>query len=160
MKTPKPSHLLGRLDRVLQPWTTPLQPTDLLRTFVTGPARARPLSAHDEVDPTTDPTDGPAGAAPLVRWGDRTVTASGDDTILELLERNGEHPAVGCRRGVCRRCVTPLTSGRVRDHRDERDIDAGTHVRICVSAPVTDVALEPTTPADRVPAGAAAGGPR
>jgi ferredoxin len=159
MKTPKPSHPLGRLNRVLQPWTTPLQPTDLLRTFVTGTAPARPRTTHD-VDPTPDPRGVPAGASPIVHWGDATLIASGDDTILELLERNGEHPAVGCRRGVCRRCVTPLTSGRVRDHREERDVDAGTHVRICVSAPVTDVSLEPTVSADRVPAGAAAGGPR
>lgn len=160
MKTPISSHPLDHLNRLLQPWTTPLQPADLLRTFAAGTAPARPRSTHDEVEPTPDPTDAPAAASPVVRWGDATVIASGDDTILELLERNGEHPAVGCRRGVCRRCVTPLTSGRVRDHRDERDVDAGTHVRICVSAPVTDVALEPTISADRVPAGTAAGGPR
>ena len=160
MKTPISAPPLGLLNRLLQPWTTPLQPADLLRTLAAGTAPARPRSAYDDVEPTPDPTDVPAGASPLVHWGDSTLIASGDETILELLERNGEHPAVGCRRGVCRRCVTPLTSGRARDHRDERYVDAGTHVRICVSAPVTDVTLEPTISADRVPAGAAAGGAR
>ncbi len=106
------------------------------------------------------PTAPPAGASPTVRWGDVVLTASGDDTILELLERNGEQPTFGCRRGVCRRCVTPLTAGRVRDHRDERDVDAGTHVRICVTAPVTDITLEPTVSPDRVPAAATAGATR
>ena len=70
------------------------------------------------------------------------VEADGDDheSILELLERNGE-TQFGCRRGVCRRCIVPLQSGRVRDIRDGRDIDAGTHMRICVTAPRTDVKM-------------------
>lgn len=155
MKASAPRLPLGRLHRLLRPWTTPLEPAGLLRTFVGGPAPARARSTPNITAPTA--ADVPAGPSPTVRWGDVVLTASGDDTILELLERNDEQPAVGCRRGVCRRCVTPLTSGRVRDRRDERDVDAGTHVRICVSAPVTDVALEPTTPADRVPAGATTG---
>jgi ferredoxin len=152
MKAAPPRHPIRRLHRLLRPWTTPLEPADLLHTFVGGPAaRSTPnLTAPIAADV-------PAGSSPTVRWGDVVLTASGTDTILELLERNGEQPAVGCRRGVCRRCVTPLTSGRVRDRRDERDVDAGTHVRICVSTPVTDIALEPTTSADRVPAGAATG---
>ncbi len=153
MKTPTPRHPVGPLQRLLRPWTTPLEPADLLRTFVGAPTPAHPRSIQAGTEPPASST----GACPIVRWGDVVLTASDDDTILELLERNGEQPAVGCRRGVCRRCVTPLTSGRVRDRRDERDIDAGTHVRICVSAPVTDVALEPTISADRVPAGAATG---
>ncbi len=150
----------GRLNRLLKPWTTPLEPAELLRTFLPRTAPTRRGSADDGVEPRPVPAAPPAGASPTVRWGDVVLTASHDDTILELLERNGEHPAFGCRRGVCRRCVTPLLSGRVRDDRDDRDVDAGTHVRICVTAPVTDIALEPTVSPDRVPADATAGAVR
>lgn len=70
------------------------------------------------------------------------VTSDGDTTILDLAETAGLTPSSGCRMGVCHRCVVPLRSGTVRDLRDGRTrTEPGTHVQICVNAPVGDVEI-------------------
>jgi stearoyl-CoA 9-desaturase NADPH oxidoreductase len=73
----------------------------------------------------------------------RSCGSDGATPLLELAESAGLAPAHSCRMGVCRRCVTPLRSGVVRDLRDGRtESEPGTHVQICVSAAVGDVELE------------------
>ena len=136
----------ARVVQLLRPWTTPLDPEELLRTFRRTPATQPATSTSEQVTPTPL-----INTQPAVRWGDVVAESNDDETILDALERNNERPVVGCRRGVCRRCVTPILAGQVRDQRDERDVDAGTHVRICVSAAITDVELEPTLATDRTP---------
>ncbi len=133
--------------RLLGIWTTPVDPTVLVRTFLPASPRQKASPRQHEAAPAvpaTQPSD-----ALTIAWGaEALVEADPELTILESLEADGIEPTVGCRRGVCRRCVVPLTSGGVRDRRDARDVDAGTHVRICVSSPLTSVALDPTGTAD------------
>lgn len=72
-----------------------------------------------------------------------SVASDGTTTVLDLAESAGLTPLSGCRMGVCRRCVVPLSSGTVRDLRDGRtECEPGTHVQICVTAPVGDVDIE------------------
>lgn len=73
----------------------------------------------------------------------REVASDGVTTLLDLAESAGLTPLSGCRMGVCRRCVTPLVSGTVRDLRDGRtESEPSTHVQICVSAACGDVELD------------------
>lgn len=131
----------GRLLALATPWTTPLDPAALLGTLHMGSRRtSAPLT---EQSPPSSETS-VRTSTPTIRWGtDAEVEASEDDLILDALEGAGLEPTFGCRRGVCRRCVVRLDEGRVRDRRDERDVDAGTHVRICVSSPLADIHLDP-----------------
>lgn len=72
-----------------------------------------------------------------------SVTSDGSRTVLDLAEDADLAPMVGCRMGVCRRCVVPLRSGTVVDLRDGRiECEPGAHVQICVAAPVGDVEIE------------------
>ena len=72
-----------------------------------------------------------------------SVASDGTTTVLDLAESAGLTPLSGCRMGVCRRCVVPLSSGTVRDLRDGwTECEPGTHVQICVTAPVGDVDIE------------------
>ncbi len=71
------------------------------------------------------------------------VETDGTRTDMDLAESVGLTPLSGCRMGVCRRCVVPLRSGTVVDMRDGRtESEAGTHVQICIAAPVGDVEIE------------------
>lgn len=74
---------------------------------------------------------------------DVSIASDGTRTVLELAEEAGLAPVAGCRMGVCRRCVVPLRSGAVVDLRDGRcESEAGTHVQICISAPLGDAELD------------------
>ena len=64
------------------------------------------------------------------------------ETILEAAESAGLEPRTGCRRGVCHRCVRPLTDGVSRNSRDGTISAAGDTVRICVSTAMTDVEVD------------------
>jgi stearoyl-CoA 9-desaturase NADPH oxidoreductase len=64
-------------------------------------------------------------------------------TLLEQAEANGLSPEHGCRMGICHTCTCRKSAGTVRniltgEISDEEDED----IRICVSVPVGDVALE------------------
>ncbi|UDY34696.1 ferredoxin reductase [Dermatobacter hominis] len=72
-----------------------------------------------------------------------SVASDGTRTVLDLAEEAGLDPISGCRMGVCRRCVVPLRSGTVVDMRDGRtECEPGTHVQICVAAPVGDAEID------------------
>lgn len=74
---------------------------------------------------------------------DRSIESDGTRTVLDLAEEAGLAPIAGCRMGVCRRCVVPLRSGTVVDLRDGRcESEAGSHVQICISAPVGDAEVD------------------
>jgi ferredoxin-NADP reductase len=73
---------------------------------------------------------------------DLTVPTDGHATLLAIAEDAGLSPASGCRMGICHTCVRPLASGRGQDQRDGRVIEAGEHVQLCVTAPLTDLEVE------------------
>lgn len=93
--------------------------------------------------PTLAPDhDAVAGTVTFARSG-CDAPSDGATTVLDLAESAGLTPVSGCRMGICRRCITPLESGAVQDLRDGGVVcEPGTHVRICVSAPVGDATFD------------------
>ena len=70
------------------------------------------------------------------------TSPDGSNTLLDLAESAGIAAPSGCRMGICHTCSTPLLAGCAQDLRDGRIVEAGTHVQLCVSAPVGDVTLD------------------
>jgi len=85
--------------------------------------------------------DGP-GAATFTRSSIVTESASPDRTLLEVAEDAGVLAPFGCRQGVCHTCSTKLLSGCTRDVRTGQLSEPGTHVQLCISTAVGDVALD------------------
>ena len=111
-------------------WADPSQPT------------ARPLHVERFTPTTPGNMDRVEGTLTFARSGS-SVASDGSRTVLDLAEESDLAPFVGCRMGVCRRCVVPLRSGTVVDMRDGRtECEPGAHVQICVAAPVGDVEIE------------------
>lgn len=64
-------------------------------------------------------------------------------SLLEIAEEHGLKPLSGCRAGVCHQCVCQKTSGRVFNTLTGEYSDNGKgEVQLCVSVPVSDLALE------------------
>ncbi len=140
----------ARLDRLCPDWRT-------RETWVCGPTpildAADDLWSADDVTgtlhverfaPARKLTDDErrSGTVTFTAAG-RGIASDGGATLLDLAESAGLAPRSGCRMGVCRRCVTPLRAGTVRDLRDGRtESEPGTHVQICISAACGDVELE------------------
>lgn len=73
----------------------------------------------------------------------KSVDAAGDVSLLEAGEGAGVPLPCGCRMGICRTCLTRLTSGSVRDLvTGEVYGEPGDLIRTCVSAAAGDVHLE------------------
>lgn len=64
-----------------------------------------------------------------------TVTSSGTTTILEAAESCGVNLVHGCRMGICRTCVTPITDGMAVDLRDGASYGPGEQIRTCSCVP-------------------------
>ena len=70
-------------------------------------------------------------------------TAPGDQTLLIAGETAGLTLKHGCRQGICHECTCRLRSGSVRDLTSGERIDGeGQPIRLCVSAPMSDLDLE------------------
>ena len=66
---------------------------------------------------------------------DETLEVSGTDSILEAAEKSGRTLPHGCRIGICRSCLVPMTQGQVADIRTgEVNIDPGL-VQTCITRP-------------------------
>lgn len=80
----------------------------------------------------------------LVRFArsGKTAFCDGRLSLLRVAENAGLNPPHGCRMGICHGCDTPLLSGRVRDLRSNKIIDAGQNVQTCVCAAAGDCKLE------------------
>lgn len=73
----------------------------------------------------------------------RALATHGSGSLLEELERAGERPAHGCRMGICHSCtcrkrrgtVQNLVTGEVSSEPDE-------DIRLCISAPLSDLELD------------------
>lgn len=114
-------------------------------TPTTGTTVAGP-PATTSTSPVT-PTGRIAAATPTThahhfRASDVRADVDEGTSILEAAEAEGLDPRFGCRRGNCRRCVVPLTSGTVTDLRTGRTTEHGTHIQVCVNTAASDVAVE------------------
>lgn len=80
-----------------------------------------------------------------VRDTTRTVTGSANDTVLQILEKNGIAVPTGCRSGECGFCHSKLVSGEVYvpkklDGRRLADYKFG-FIHPCVTFPLTDIEI-------------------
>ena len=79
-----------------------------------------------------------------IRYLDSDISASiAAGTLLEQAEASGLFPDYGCRMGICHGCTCRKSAGTVKNIltgavSDEEDVD----IQICISVPVSDVALE------------------
>lgn len=71
------------------------------------------------------------------------VVGNNQRSLLEQAEAQGLRPAHGCRQGICASCSCQLLSGSVRDqHSGAITSEPGQMIRLCVSVPVSAVALD------------------
>ena len=71
------------------------------------------------------------------------AAANTGDSILEQAEAQGLTPEFGCRMGICFSCVSRKTEGTVRNVlTGEESSLPDEDIRICVSAPVGDCAVD------------------
>lgn len=78
----------------------------------------------------------------LARSG-RTLKLSRERSLLEGLEAQGVRPAHGCRMGICNSCACERQSGTTRHLlTGDRSSEPSSQVRLCVSAPGTDLILD------------------
>ena len=97
------------------------------------------------VEKFTPPQLGAGGEGGRVTFtvSDGEVEADGSTPLLFVGEDAGILMPSGCRMGICRSCLTPLVSGRVRDLTTGEVVgDEGELIRTCVSAAAGDVRLE------------------
>lgn len=86
-----------------------------------------------------------AGEAVRLNFSRSRLESSGDGSrsLLEQAEAAGLRPAHGCRQGICAGCTCTLLGGAVRDLRSGQTFaEPGQPIRICVSAPLSDVQLD------------------
>lgn len=72
----------------------------------------------------------------------KTIATSGNSTLLEQLEANGEKPKYGCRMGLCKECQCTKNKGIVYNTLTNKFSEATPEtIQICVSIPVGDVEI-------------------
>ena len=124
-------------------------------TFVCGPPAlidaVRAVWAQDGLpEPAVETFTPPAlsfdtdGAEGLVRFAASAREAANSGLpLLEQAEDAGLAPEHGCRMGICDTCSCRKTAGTVRNVLTGEISSAGDEqIRICVSVPIGDVALE------------------
>ncbi|AZR24310.1 ferredoxin reductase [Xanthomonas vasicola] len=73
----------------------------------------------------------------------RTLTLPRGQSLLEGLEAQGLRPKHGCRMGICNTCACARQSGTTRHLlTGERSNEPTAQVRLCISAPSTDLILD------------------
>jgi ferredoxin-NADP reductase len=73
----------------------------------------------------------------------RTVELDRNRPLLDALEAAGEQPAHGCRMGICNSCACRKRTGAVRNlTTGDISTEPDEQIRLCVSAPVSDLELE------------------
>lgn len=141
----------GLADRLFAPhgaaaylrWAVPA-PTDVAAT------RSRssvPVALPEEPDldgsgdDTCDDVD-VAEVAGVVAFRRSALQAEPVGTLLETAEAAGLSPRFRCRRGICGTCTTDKLDGTVVDARTGEVSSGAGPIRICVSVPRGDVALD------------------
>lgn len=89
-------------------------------------------------------TDGDEGDVEVqLAASGRTLRLARGQSLLEGLEAQGIHPPHGCRMGICNTCVCGRQSGSTRHIlTDELSSEPSSQVRLCISAPSTDLILD------------------
>ena len=73
----------------------------------------------------------------------RTLSLPRGQSLLEGLEAQGLRPKYGCRMGICNSCACARQSGTTRHLlTGERSNEPTAQVRLCISAPSTDLILD------------------
>lgn len=127
------------------------------RTYVCGPtsildAATELFEAHDLGDQlvverftrTLPPRSGLAETPSVtvsLAGAIATLDLPTDAPILDGIEAAGQLAPVGCRNGICHTCSVEILDGCAKNLRDGRVSEAGSHVQICISAPLTDLTL-------------------
>lgn len=86
-----------------------------------------------------------AGAPVTVRFTNSATETTTDQpgTLLDMAESAGLKPNSGCRMGICYTCKCKKKSGQVRNVvTGELSSNEEEDIRICVSAPVSNVDIE------------------
>lgn len=97
-----------------------------------------PAASVAAASPAGDPT-----GATVSFTASGVETADTGATLLDQAEAAGLRPATGCRMGICHTCSSRKTAGVVRDIvTGELSGPDAESVRLCVSAPVGDVAVD------------------
>ncbi len=93
--------------------------------------------------PVLLPGVGGQGGLVTFEKSDKEIEVDGDVPLLEAGEQCGVVMPSGCRMGICRSCLTPLVSGRVRDLRTG-DVhgDEGELIQTCINAAAGPVHLD------------------
>jgi ferredoxin-NADP reductase len=101
-----------------------------------------PEATAETFTPPTLELSGEA-AEGTVRYLDSDVSAPiTEGTLLEQAEASGLTPEYGCRMGICHGCTCTKTAGTVKNIlTGEISDEEGVEIQICISVPVTDVAL-------------------
>lgn len=73
---------------------------------------------------------------------DETLEVTGADSILEAAENSGRQLPHGCRIGICRSCLVPMTDGQVSDIRTGDVTQDPGLVQTCITRPAPWVALD------------------
>lgn len=90
--------------------------------------------------PTVSSTD---GVQVRLARSNRSIAAKGQGSLLDQLERAGEHPAHGCRIGICRTCKCRKRSGTVQNLvTGEVSSEPDQEIQLCISTPCSDLELE------------------
>ncbi|PPU78378.1 MULTISPECIES: ferredoxin reductase [Xanthomonas] len=92
--------------------------------------------------PTLEQAEAGQVQVQLSRSG-RTVSLSRGQSLLEGLEAQGLRPKHGCRMGICNSCACARQAGTTRHLlTGERSNEPTAQVRLCISAPSTDLILD------------------
>ncbi|WIX06408.1 ferredoxin reductase [Xanthomonas oryzae] len=92
--------------------------------------------------PALDESEAGQVQVQLSRSG-RTLTLPRGQSLLEGLEAQGLRPNHGCRMGICNTCACARQSGTTRHLlTGERSNESTAPVRLCISAPSTDLILD------------------
>jgi len=97
---------------------------------------------------TTEPAAGVAASTAegqQVKFARSGVTVPWDasmESILELAESHGLHPAFSCRSGICHTCMSRLLEGEVDYTNEPADMPDPGSVLICCSRPKTGVVID------------------
>lgn len=114
---------------------------ELVRAAYQGSPRLRMEFFKPVVARAGRPGEAASGELSFTRSG--TTVANAGVSILEQAEAAGLRPDSGCRMGICFSCTSRKTSGTVRNVlTGEQSALPDEDIRICVSAPVGDCAIE------------------
>ncbi len=105
-----------------------------------GPATVLKETTQPDAGTAASDTEGPqvtfAGSGVSVPW-DASM-----ESILELAESHGLHPAFSCRSGICHTCMSRLREGEVEYTTEPADMPDPGSVLICCSRPKTAVVID------------------